>query len=195
MRHSLIALTLVATACSNDSTSASDAATGSQTVVNGNLGGAAFTARDAVWKNVTVAGFPFDGMSTVIEVTDFANDCSLQTTQTGTPNGRIFVLALAATDASGNSSPITATGTYSVFTGTVPTSAKAAVAYFEIDDAACLKSSFAFALSGTVTVTSATDPQQATFDVTFPDNEHVTGSYNAASCAGLNPNATPLGGC
>ena len=88
-----------------------------------------------------------------------------------------------------------ATGTYTVFTGTPPVSAKAAEAYFEIDDATCRTSSSAFALTGTITVTSVTDPKQATFDLMFPNSEHVTGSYNALSCTALDPNSTPLGGC
>src|SRR5512146_498435 len=56
-------------------------------VVHGNLGGAAFDAKDAIFKNVTANGFDFPGPSTVIMMTNFPGDCALQTSSTGTPNG------------------------------------------------------------------------------------------------------------
>lgn len=45
--------------------------------------------------------------------------------------------------------------------------------------------------AGTVTVTSASDPQTATFDVTFDGGDHITGSYRATMCAALDPNRSP----
>ncbi len=161
------------------------------TVVNGTVGGTGFAALDAVWANVSANGFDFNGMSTDVTVTDFANECAAQTSQTGTPNGKLLVFVLATTDGAGNSSPINAAGTYTVFTGTPAVSSKLAEVYFEVDGADCLKSNSGFATSGTVTVTSATDPMQATFDVTFP-SDHIMGSYHATSCTALDPNSTPL---
>ncbi len=174
---------------------ASGDAPGPSTVVHGMLGRSAFDARDAIFKNTTANGFDFPGPSTVIEIKNFANTCALETNSTGMPNGHVLILVLGKTDSSGGSSPATETGTYPVFSGTPAASAKLAEAYWEIDGADCLKSSQASAMSGSVSVTSAADPQRGTVDLVFPDNEHVTGSYSAPSCAGLDPNRTALGGC
>jgi hypothetical protein len=193
-----VAIALLTTACGSSSSAKPDGpksdAQATQTVVNGNLGGAAFTAKDAVWRPVTVNGFDFPGMSTVVSVTTFGNECALQASQTGSPNGRFLVLALGVTDGSGGSAPITGPGTYMVFQGSPPASSKLVEGYFEVDDASCHKSSDSFASAGSVTVTSASDPVQLTFDLTF-GSEHVTGSVHATSCAALDPNSTPLGGC
>jgi hypothetical protein len=167
-----------------------DGATTTTTVVNGTVGGVGFSARDAAWASVSASGFDFDAMSTDVTVTNFINECTNQQNQTGTPNGAMVIFMLATTDVNGDSTPITAPGTYTVFSGTPPVSAKLAEVYWEIDDASCAKSSSDFAVSGTVTVTSAVDPVQATFDVVFP-SDHITGSFHAMSCAALDPNTSP----
>ena len=163
-------------------------------VVTGTLGGSSFNALDAVSNAVMADGVDFDGMSTMIEMTTFANECSLQTSSTGTPNGHLLVLDLATTDAAGHSAPITAAGAYTVFSGSPAPSSKLAEVYYEVDGADCLKASSEFATSGTVTVTAVTAPISGTFDLTFADG-HVTGSFIAPSCAALDPNRTPLNGC
>ena len=163
-------------------------------VVTGTLGGSTFVALDAVGNAVMANGFDFDGMSTMISMTTFANECSLQTSSTGTPNGRLLIFDLATTDAAGHSAPIAAAGAYTVFSGSPVASSKLAEVYYEVDGADCLKTSSEFATSGTVTVTAVTAPISGTFDLTFPDG-HVTGSFTAASCAALDPNRTPLNGC
>lgn len=159
-----------------------------QTVVNGTLGGNAFGALDAIVNTAIASGFDFDAQSTDVEITTYANACAAETSHTGVANERILIFALATTNATGNSSPITATGTYTVFTGTPPASSKLVEPYYEVDDSSCQKSTFEFATSGTVTVTSVS-PLQATFDVTFTDG-HITGSYDAAQCAALDPNSS-----
>jgi len=163
-------------------------------VVTGTLGGSAFGVLDAVSNAVMANGFDFDDMSTMIEMTTFANECSLQTSSTGTPNGHLLVLDLAATDGAGHSAPIAAAGAYTLFSGSPASSSKLAEAYYEVDGADCLKASAEFATAGTVTVTAVTAPITGTFDLTFPDG-HVTGSFTAPSCAALDPNRTPLNGC
>lgn len=163
-------------------------------VVTGTLGGSSFDALDAVGNAVMANGFDFDGMSTMIVMTTFASECSLQMTSTGTPNGRLLAFDLATTDAAGHSAQIAAAGAYTVFSGSPAPSSKLAEAYYEVDGANCLKASAEFATSGTVTVTAVTAPMSGTFDLTFPDG-HVTGSFTAASCAALDPNRTPLNGC
>jgi hypothetical protein len=197
----LLSLILVA-ACGGDNTAVdakpADTKTidtaGAQNVVTGTLGGNSFGALDAVENTVTASGFDFDAMSTCLEMTTFANDCALQGSSTGTPNGHVLVFELAATDAGAHSSPVSAAGAYTVFTGTPAASSKLVEAYYEVDDAQCLKSTSELATSGTVTVTSATSPIAGTFDITFPDG-HITGSFHAPACAALDPNRTPLNGC
>jgi hypothetical protein len=162
---------------------------GVQTVVNGTLGGNSFGALDAIVNTASASGFDFDGMSTDVEITTYANSCDVQMTRTGLPNQRLLFFVLATTNSAGSSSPITAAGTYTVFSGTPPASSQLVEAYYEIDDASCHKSTSEFATSGTVTVTS-TSPPEATFDLTFSDG-HITGSYRATQCNALDPNSSP----
>lgn len=172
-----------------------DAVTNPPAVVQGTIGGVAFVPRDAIWTTANASGFDFDKQSTVVMVTDFADACALQGSDTGVPNGRLLLFVLATTDATGASSPITATGVYDEFRGQAPPSRQLVEPYYEIDDAHCLGTTKHFGSAGSVTVTSVTDPQTATFDVTFDSGDHATGSYRATACAALNPNRTPLGGC
>jgi hypothetical protein len=192
-------------ACGGDSATSIDASTqhdakpidghtATGNVVTGTLGGSSFGALDAAGNAVSASGFDFDMMSTMVVMTTFANECSLQMTSTGTPNGHLLIFDLASTDSAGHSAPISAPGAYAVFTGTVAASSKLAEIYYEVDGADCLKASQERATSGTVMVTSATAPFAATFDVTFPDG-HITGSFTAADCTALDPNRTPLNGC
>jgi hypothetical protein len=196
IKHSLI-VALAACGGGNPSPpdAARDAPANSPAVVTGNLGGAPFMARDAIWTTASADGFDFTGMSTVLMITDFPNACADQMSSTGVPNGRFLFFVLATTDGTGASSPITQAGAYTVFTGTPAPSSKLVESYFELDGANCRKSASESGASGTVTVTSATDPQTATFDLTFDNSDHITGSYRATMCAALDPNRTPLGGC
>ena len=201
MKQLAILLALAACGSSNSTPDASsqhdarlaDGHTGGGNVVTGTLGGNSFGALDAVANAVSANGFDFDMMSTMVEMTTFANDCSLQMTSTGTPNGHLLIFDLATTDSAGHSAPISAPGTYNVFSGTAAASSKLAEVYYEVDGADCRRTTGEFATAGTVTITSATPPA-GTFDVTFSDG-HITGSFAAASCTALDPNRTPLNGC
>jgi len=193
MRYAI--LTSLLAACGGSSPARPDAAGDAPAVVVGNLGGQPFTPRAAIWTTAQAAGFDFDKQSTVVMVTDYADACALQGSNTGVPGGRILIFVLAATSATGSSSPISALGPYAVSTGHPAVSSQLVEPYFEVDDAHCLGTTKQFGASGTVTVSSTADPQAATFDVTFAGGEHVTGSYRATACAALNPNRTPLGGC
>jgi hypothetical protein len=198
IKHSLIALALAACGGGNSphpDAAAPDAPANAPAVVNGNLGGAPFVPRDAIWTTDTADGFDFNGMSTILMITDFPNACANQMSGTGVPDGRLLMFVLGTTDATGASLPITQPGAYTVFTGTAPASSKLAEPYFEIDDAHCLRSAHEFGASGTVTVGSATDPQMASFDVAFDNGDHVTGSYRATMCSALDVNRTPTNGC
>jgi hypothetical protein len=160
-----------------------------QTVVNGTLGGNSFGALDAIVNTASASGFDFDAMSTDVEITTYTNACSVQMTRAGVANADLLFLVLASTNAAGSSSPVSATGVYTVFMGTPAASSKLVEVYYEVDDSSCHKSTSEFATSGTVTVTS-TSPLAATFDLTFSDG-HITGSYRAAQCNALDPNSSP----
>ncbi len=203
MHRLVIAVTLVA--CGSSSSKQIDAAKqyqdapksidtpgSSPATVNGTIDGTPFTARDAIWNTVTASGADFNGMSTAVLITDFANACSVEMTRTGVANERIVVFFLAVTDAGGNSSPITAAGTYTINPSgnTPPASSMVAEADYERDDARCQATVKESGMSGTVTVTSATDPIQATFDVTFSNGDHITGSFKAGMCTALNVNSS-----
>src|SRR3954452_8708343 len=126
-----LAIFVALSACGGDNTTAIDASSqqhdakpidghaSSGNVVTGTLGGNSFGALDAVANSVAANGFDFDRMSTMFVMTTFANECSLQMTSTGTPNGHLLIFDLASTDSAGHSAPISATGAYTVFTGTV----------------------------------------------------------------------------
>jgi len=142
---------------------------------------------------VTASGFDFDMMSTAVVITSYPGACNVQMTRTGVANGEYLIFVLASTDAGGSSSPITAPGLYIVNpNGTAPPASSLVVeAYFERDDAMCTPVTKANGMSGTVSVTSASDPVQATFDVTFDNADHVTGTFRAASCTALDLNSSP----
>src|SRR3954466_13992670 len=71
-----------------------DGHTAGGNVVTGTLGGNWFGALDAVANSVAADGFDFDMMSTMFVMTTFANECSLQMTSTGTPNGHLLIFDL-----------------------------------------------------------------------------------------------------
>jgi hypothetical protein len=192
IKHSLV---LFALAACGDDDSNPDAAPNGPAVVNGNLGGAPFVARDAIWTTADAKGFDFSGTETILVITDFPNACANQMSSTGVPNGRLLIFVLASTGADATASPITQPGAYSVFNGTPLPSSKLVEPDFELDGPDCRKSAMEFGASGTVTVGSATDPQMASFDVTMDNGDHITGSYRATMCAALDPNRTPLNGC
>jgi hypothetical protein len=165
---------------------------GSADHVSGTIGGSAFTARDAIWKNVNASGFDFNGTSTIVMVSEFPSACSVETTRKGVANGRFLAFALATTDSNGAATPIATAGKYTVNpSGTTPPANQLLVEpYYEQDDGTCLPSTKHFGMSGSVTVTSTTDPIQATFDVTFDNGEHITGSFDAVQCGGIDPNSS-----
>jgi hypothetical protein len=167
--------------------------------VVGAINSRSFTARDAVSTNATGSGFSFGGPATYIEITDYAAACSLETARQQPANGQRLVLAIAAYDPAGHPAPPTATGTFIVqqHSAGAPNS-KVAELYY---DGGCQKAQAHDGLSGSVTVTSvaADGTLEGNFDITItcggfssctgPD-AHLTGSFHATPCAGINVNAT-----
>jgi hypothetical protein len=196
-------------ACTSSSTSSPDGGTkpdaaaavtpdGAPTAnsVTGAIGGSAYDAIDAVSVAAHANGFEFDMTSTDIKISDFAGACAKETANVGSAYGRLLFVGLAVIGSDGHSAPATATGDYTIVTAAPAASTNAAEVFYEADGADCLKSVQHQATSGKVTVTKVGDPIEGTFDLTFSDTgEHITGTFSAPNCAGLNPNRTPTGGC
>jgi hypothetical protein len=172
----------------------------SGTSVNGNVNGRAFAVQDAINTHATGSGFTFGGPATYIEITDYPSACADETAGKQPTLGQRLVLGIASYDASGRAAPPTQPGTFPVHqSGPGTANSNIAQLYY---DGGCFKAQAHDGLSGTVTLTAIA--QDGTLDGTFdivltcdgfstcsgPD-AHLTGSFHAAACAGLNVNATP----
>lgn len=177
-------------------TTTGNVATGNS--VNGTFKGAyTLAAKDAVfnvgeWSN----GFgQFYGPTTGIEISDYASLCSYESLAQAPPNTQVLVLVLGTIDSAGNASAATAPGDYLIPTSwadcRTPNTLRAA-AWWEFGGASCFKAATDSAMTGTghVVVTSVSAARiTGTFDIVFtPSGDHVTGSFDAASCAGINLN-------
>jgi hypothetical protein len=181
--------------------SSSPATTG--TVVSGTIGGRGFDAKDAIATQATGSGFTFGGPAMYVELTDYASACADETAHVQPASGQRLVLALASHGSGGQAAPPTGLGTFIVHQGG-PGSAGSNIAQLYYDGG-CQKAQAHAGASGTVVLTSlpADGSLEGTFDVVLtcdgfstcsgPD-AHLTGSFHAASCAGLNVNATPACG-
>jgi hypothetical protein len=163
--------------------------------VTGTIGGSAYAAMDGISVVATASGFDFNGMATYVKISDFAGACTKETGSLGVKYGRLFLIGLGVVGADGKSAAATAKGDYTVVSGAPAASTNAAEVFYEADGADCLKASMHQATSGKVTVTRTGDPIEGTFDLTFDNNEHITGTFSTPACAGLDPNRTPTGGC
>ncbi len=173
------------------------------TAVSGSIDGRTFDAKDAIATQATGSGFTFGGPATYVEITDYAGACAKETEHLQPATGQRLVLGLASYDSSGHSGAPGATGTFAV-TQTGPGAAGSNIAqlYF---DGGCHKAQAHTGASGTVTLTAVRSDGslEGTFDIvltcggfstcTGPD-AHLTGSFLAVSCAGLNVNSTPACG-
>jgi hypothetical protein len=165
--------------------------------VNGTVAGQAIAAKDAIARPLTVKGDAFSGTSLSIDVTDWADACGKERRDAGTALGRALWMNLVATDASGTASAASAPGTYRVVaTGTPPRGALLADVFYEGNDAACFPTTEFRASSGAVQITAVSASRVVgTFDVVLENGDHVTGTFDAASCDAFDPNRTPLATC
>ena len=174
-----------------------------QTSVAGTVNGRSFGAKDAITTKATGKGFSFGGPASYVEITDYAGACAEETAGLQPATGQRLVLALASYDSSGTAAPPTLPGTFQVHqSGPGTAGTNIAQLYY---DGGCSKTEPHGGLSGTVTLTAvgADGTLDGTFDVvltcggfstcTGPD-AHLTGSFQAPACAGLNVNATPACG-
>jgi hypothetical protein len=192
---------LVVLGCSSSSATPADSEANpdAATQVTGTAGGSTFVAEDAIFTIADLSGFEFHGQSTALLITTFPGACAKEQASAGVKGGRSIIIGLAMNDASGNASAVATHGTHVIASGSGATAAGARVAqlfYQRVGDD-CLRTESHQAASGQVAVTSVdTSALAGTFDVVLSDtNEHVTGSFVAASCSSFDPNRTPLATC
>jgi hypothetical protein len=202
MRGVLIGASLLcsALACSPMSAARADSGLDGSlaTLVTGTVGGAAFQARDAVFSVAQAKGLEFNGQSTVVLVAAFSDVCPNQGANAGVKGGRSIFLGLAMNDAAGTAAPVSSAGIFAIGSGSAAQMPGArAQLFYERDGDNCLKAESHAASSGQVTITEvAASTLAGTFDVMLADtNEHVAGSFVAASCATFDPNRTPNATC
>lgn len=194
-------VSIVVLGCSSTGATPSDSGANADaaTQVTGTAGGSTFVAEDAVFTIADASGFDINGPSTDLMITAFADVCSKEQANAGVKGGRSIIIALAVNDASGNASAVASPGTHVIASGSGAKAAGARVAqlFYERVGDDCLKAESHEASSGQVLVTSVdTSALKGSFDVILSDtNEHVTGSFVAASCSSFDPNRTPIATC
>jgi hypothetical protein len=199
LKGALVAMVVLG--CSSQGATPSDSGANSDaaTQITGTAGGSTFVAEDAVFTIADATGFEFNGQSTDLMIASFTGACSKEQANAGVKGGRSIVIGLAVNDASGNASAVASPGTHMIASGSGAMAAGARVAqlfYQRVGDD-CLRAESHEASSGQVQITSVnTSALEGTFDVVLSDtNEHVTGSFVAASCSSFDPNRTPIATC
>jgi hypothetical protein len=178
MRKGMLAAVLLCGACGGGSSSPAS--------VSGNIGGQSMNAQDAVSGINTVGTNSVAG----ILITNVANTCSMLTAHQQPRNAKAILIAIGTQNGLSTSAP-TSTGTYPVFSpaGIVSARGNVAIAAYGATDANCVTVSRIDATSGTVTLTRVDSSGYAgTFDITFSDSSHVTGSFTASNCAAITSN-------
>jgi hypothetical protein len=166
--------------------SSSGAKSGPSITVNGTYGGQPIPTTDAmaVLRTDTVNGVT--SASAGIDVTNYPAACAVAQRGGNPASSTTLDIGVAA---SGSTVP---PGTYLV-RGT-PT--QNAIVLYLVTDATCAETTAAIAIDGHVHITAASGGTVAgDFDVTFATGEHLTGSFSAPVCSGLDPNANPNPAC
>jgi len=160
----------------------------SPATVSGNINGQAFGAQDAV-SNVLTAG---PNSVALILVTNVASACAKVSASQVPRNGKVILILAGALSAASVSAPA-APGSYRVFTAAVINSqtGNVAQAVYQSVDGTCFPNGDLEATGGTVTFTRIdTSGQAGTFDLTFSDGSHATGTFTANKCTALTTNLT-----
>jgi hypothetical protein len=142
------------------------------------LGGKAVKAQSAATVDGAPSGADFDGDCTVVYLSDQPAVCGILTSSASSLDSTNIVFFLASVNASGKASPASMTGTYAVSVNTPTSAALSAEVFYDSKNEAS---------SGTVTVTSPDEGNgiSGTFDLTFMDGSHATGSFDATTCPAL----------
>jgi hypothetical protein len=157
--------------------------TSSGNEVAGQLAGNTFSAQDAISVQTALSdGDDFVGSSTYVMITDTSGTCADPTQSIQ------LMFALASLDENGGATPASTPGTYMVVSGNPEAAGDYAEAFYAIDTET--QSAGSFAEEGSIVLTAPAQPGgvSGTFDVTFGDGSHVTGSFDASNCAQWVPN-------
>jgi len=144
-------------------------------------------ARDAV-SSVLHVGRDSEGL---ILVTDAANACAKFTANQRPRNTRAIIIGIGTQTGTATSAPVE-TGDYIVHSSSNGDASAArgrvAVAVYVATDANCVATSIE-ATSGKVTLIRIdANGYAGTFDITFMDGSHLTGRFDASTCATLSLN-------
>jgi len=142
-------------------------------------------ARDALSNVITVGTNSVGG----ILIINSPNTCAKLSANQLPRNAKGIAIAIGTNSASRLSAP-TATGTYTVYSqaATAGKTGNVATALYGATDANCVPVSSIETTSGTVTLTRVdSSGYSGTFDITFSDASHVTGSFSASKCAAYSP--------
>ena len=149
-------------------------------MVDGTVGGVPFAAKDAISHPTGPQNSLFDGPSTYVVMTDYPGACAAAVADEKDLGANI-IFDLASIDATGAASAATTTGTYVVVKGSPMTAGLAVV----VGWASSTAQQASVGTSGSLVVTAlGAAGISGTFDLTFDDGSHVTGSVDAPSCAG-----------
>jgi hypothetical protein len=185
MRNGIVAMALfVCGACGGGSASSSASVTGT-------LGGAPMDAQDAV-SNVFTSGSNSEG---AILITNAPSTCAKLAANQQPKNAKAIQVAIGTQTGSAYFAPA-ASGAYPVYSAAASASVtgNVALALYVSTDASCNPVATVGATSGTVTLTRVdSGGYSGTFDITFSDASHITGSFTANRCTALSP--TPGGTC
>jgi hypothetical protein len=151
--------------------------------VNGTLAGQAMSAQDAVSNVLTLSG----QSAGVIFITNVEGTCAKMQKSQQPKNSKIIVIELGTQ----TSTAVTAAGSpgaYTVYGSATSAAAtgQVAIAVYSATDAVCSSVTELEATGGTITLTRVdANGYAGTFDITFSDTSHVTGSFGANKCAAL----------
>lgn len=156
---------------------------GNSGVVTGTVAGNTLTVRDAIYATAT------DGQDTValIELSSMSGVCELAKAGKVSKNEIGLQITLAQVDSQGHLQAPSA-GTYLVGDDITTSTAQQAGALFLKNDSSCqdtIDLSTGDAVAGKVVITRVdANGAEGTFDITVGNQaDHLTGSFNAATCA------------
>jgi len=157
--------------------------------VNGTIIGQSMNARDSVSNVVDVAivNVSFGGSAGLVLITAAPNACANLAASELKKNAKAIFIQVG-TQTGRTISPPSGNGNYTVY-GTSSIAAatgNVAAALYVATDAKCAPVLDDEATSGTVRLTQVdANGYSGTFDITFADGSHVTGSFTANKCAAL----------
>jgi hypothetical protein len=151
--------------------------------IKGTIAGKSIPVVDVVAESLTRSG----SHMLLLAATNEAGTCGILQRGGRPRSATAFLLTLSRTI------PVTP-GVYLVGPSQTQTSDTVQVAY-DAEDASCQSTIDAIAIAGSVSLEEVTaDHAKATFDVTFPGGDHVTGTIDAPVCT-VDPNTVNSGSC